>query len=117
MERLVIQMPLFSKELDQLISDNKLLVEDYQDFEWRLVKNPLEGDVITGLSGIRKTRLKAANKGKRGGFRVDYLDIPEKKKLYLFVIYSKNIKEDLSSAEKKELSKLVEYLKKEARHG
>ncbi len=77
MERTVIQIQSFSNGLDDLILKKKLLPQDYEDFEWRLVKNPQEGEVIPGLSGIRKIRLKSANKGKRGGFRVDYLDIPE----------------------------------------
>ena len=117
MERTVIQLPDFSEDLDALISENKLLIKDYEDFEWRLVKNPQEGDVIPGLSGIRKTRLKAAHRGKRGGFRIDYLDVPEKGKLYMLVIYSKNVKDDLSSDEKKIIARLVKQLKEEAKYG
>lgn len=115
MKRLIIQQKPFSRELDDLTDAGKLLQSDYEDFEWNLLKNPQVGDVISGLGGIRKTRLKAANKGKRGGFRVDYLDIPEVEVLHLIVIYAKNIKNDLSPEEKKILVGLAKMLKEEAK--
>lgn len=95
----------------------KDLMPDFETFEWKLIKNPQEGDVIPGLLGLRKTRLKAMNKGKSGGFRVDYLDIPEKRKLYFIVLYPKNVKEDLSPEEKKLIARVVKQLKEEANHG
>jgi hypothetical protein len=50
MERVIIQLPPFSRALDALIAQNKLSKFDFEDFEWQLVKNPLVGDVIPGLS-------------------------------------------------------------------
>ena len=114
MKRLIIQQTLFSRELDDLISSGKLLVSDYEDFEWDLLQNPKSGDVIKKLGGIRKIRLKSSGKGKRGGFRVDYLDIPEVEVLHLIIIYGKNVKDDLSSDEEKILAKLAKRLKEEA---
>lgn len=116
MNRAFIQLPPFSRYLDEMIKQGKILQTDFEVFEQQLLENPQIGDVIPGLSGIRKTRLKGANSGKRGGFRVDYLDIPEYSKLYLIVLYSKNIKEDLSETEKKIVCRLVQQLKKEATH-
>lgn len=115
MKRLIIQQKPFSRELDELISSGKLLKSDYEDFEWDLSQNPQEGDVIPGLGGIRKTRLKSSSRGKSGGFRVDYLDIPELGIIHLIVIYPKNVKEDLSSEEKKILSKLAKMLKEKGK--
>lgn len=115
MERTIIQVASFSVALDDLIAKHRLLIEDYEDLERRLVKNPQEGDVIPGLFGIRKVRLKSANKGKRAGFRVDYLDIPEVEKLYFLVIFSKNDKGDLLPNEKKLIGDFVKQLKKEAK--
>lgn len=117
MKRLIIQLKNFSRDLDDLIKTKKLLQKDYDDFENELMHNTEKGDVIPGLGGIRKTRLKSASKGKRGGFRVDYLDIPEAEVLHLIVIYAKNEKEDLSSEEKKILAFLAKKLKEEAKHG
>lgn len=115
MKRLIIQQKPFSRELDSLIITGKLLTVDYENFEWDLIQNPQIGDVIPGLGGIRKTRLKSASKGKRGGFRVDYLDIPEVEVLHLIVIYAKNVKDDLSADEKKILANIAKMLKKEAK--
>lgn len=117
MKRLVIQQKLFSREFDALIKAKKLLQEDYDNFERELLQNLKMGDVISGLGGIRKTRLKSSSKGKRGGFRVDYLDIPEVEILHLIVIYAKNVIEDLTSDEKKILASLAKKLKEEAKNG
>jgi hypothetical protein len=117
MKRIFVQQKPFSRELDSLINAKKLLKSDYEDLESELLKNPKMGTVIPGLEGIRKTRLKSATKGKSGGFRVDYIDIPEAETLHLIVIYAKNVKEDLSSDEKKILADLGRKLKKEAING
>lgn len=117
MKRLLIQQKPFSRNLDELISVNKLSQEDYENFERDLLRDPKIGDVIPGLEGIRKIRLKSSQKGKRSGFRVDYLDIPELEILHLIVIYAKNAKEDLSSDEKKIIATLAKKLKEEAKNG
>lgn len=114
MHRIVVQTSVFSEILDGLIKKKRLLLGDYEQLEKALVENPRQGDVIPGLSGLRKVRLKSTYSGKRGGFRVDYLDIPSVETLYLIVIYPKNVKEDLSSEEKREIRELVERLKNEA---
>lgn len=117
MERIFIQLPPFSRHLDELIKLGKISENDFEEFEQVLMKNPQTGDVIPGLSGLRKVRLKGAHIGKRGGFRVDYLDIPEYKKIYLIVMYPKNVKDDLTQDEKKIINRLVKQLKEEATHG
>jgi len=115
MQRLVIQTKIFSEILDDLIRKKQLLLKDYEELEKSLVEYPKQGDVIPGLSGLRKIRLKSSYSGKRGGFRVDYLDIPKAEVLYLIVAYPKNLKEDLSSEEKREIKALVELLKNEVK--
>lgn len=64
------------------------------------------------MDGLRKARIKSASSGKSGGFRLDYLDFPEAGITYYVVIYPKNVKEDLSSEEKKVILKLIERIKK-----
>ncbi len=113
MKRLIIQTRKFSETLDQLVHQKKLIIEDFQEFEKELVSDPKIGDVIQGTGGIRKIRLKSSGKGKSGGFRVCYIDIPEKEKLFLILLYGKNEQEDLSSDEKKILKNLTDRLKKE----
>jgi len=114
MQRLVVQTRIFSKILDDLLKRKLLLLKDYEQLEKNLVEDPKLGDVIPGLSGLRKMRLKSSYSGKRSGFRVDYLDIPKIKVLYFIIVYPKNVKEDLSSEERSEIKALVEHLKREA---
>lgn len=116
MERTFIQLPPFSQSFDELIAKGRILEADFEEFEKILLNNPQLGDVIPGLSGLRKIRLKGAHTGKKGGFRVDYLDMPEYGKLYLIVLYPKNVKEDLNPDEKKIIRRLVKQLKEEASH-
>lgn len=111
MKRQIVQTIAFEKEIDSLIAKRKLLLEDFEDFKKSLTENPEQGDVISGTGGIRKTRLKSASKGKRGGFRVCYLNVEDKLILFLLFIYPKNEQENLSSQEKAELKQIAETIK------
>ncbi|MES2273606.1 MAG: type II toxin-antitoxin system RelE/ParE family toxin [Chlamydiota bacterium] len=114
MKRLIIQSLLFTESLDLLIDQHKILQEDYEELERRLIQDPEDGDLIQGTGGLRKTRVKSPSGGKSGGFRVCYYDISVRGRLYLLFIYGKNVQENLTPEEKKFLKKLVETLKKEA---
>ncbi|MBU5668506.1 type II toxin-antitoxin system RelE/ParE family toxin [Peptoniphilus sp. MSJ-1] len=56
-------------------------------------------------------RFSANNKGKSGGVRVCYLDIPLNDTSIFILVYAKNKKENLSKSEEQEISKLVAELK------
>ena len=112
MKRTFIYSALFTRIFDQLIESKKLLSEDFEAFEQFLVNNPQSGDVIPGLGGLRKSRIKSASKGKRSGFRVDYLDFPDEGVTYYIVIYPKNVKSDLTSDEKKVILQMIQEIKK-----
>lgn len=113
MKRLIIQIRKFSEILDSLIAQNKASKEDYEELEKRLVENPEEGEVMQGTGGLRKTRLKSTSRGKSGGFRVCYCDIPEKRKLFFIAIFPKNVQENLTDEEKNIFKALVIRLRKE----
>ena len=106
-----INSEIFTKFFDKFIKEGKLLQKDFEDFEGELLKDPKKGDVIPGMGGLRKSRIKTASGGKSGGFRLDYLDFPEAGITYYVVIYPKNVKDDLSSEEKKVILKLIEKIK------
>ena len=112
MERRIVQTTSFEKEVIKLIAKHKLSKEDFDDFKRNLAENPEEGDVIPGTGGIRKTRLKSISKGKRGGFRVCYLNVEGELILFLLAIYPKNEQENLSESQKKELKQIAEVIKK-----
>lgn len=75
--------------------------EDLRDLENILLRNPKIGDAIPGTGGIRKTRIPVENIGKRGGGRVIYVDIEVKESIYLFNVYVKNEKTDLTKKKRK----------------
>ncbi len=114
MRRLFIESLIFSREIKQLIKENKISEDDYKIFQEKLLKDPKAGSIIPGFGGLRKIRLGYHGKGTRGGLRIDYLDIPEAECLHLLVIYSKSAKKDLTPDQKKEIRELVNILKKEA---
>lgn len=72
---------------------------------------------MQGTGGLRKLRMADAGrgKGKRGGLRVIYLDLPDAERTYLLALYDKGEKADISADEKKGLRELVKILKSEAR--
>src|SRR5436305_11516347 len=112
MKRTCINSPTFTRIYDQLVAESKLSEQDFIEFEEALLTNPQMGTVIPGLEGLRKTRVKSTTKGKRGGFRVDYIDFPDYEVLYYVVIYPKGEKDDLSPEEKKIVLKMIREIKK-----
>lgn len=112
-----VQSAIFTRIFDKFISERKLKNEDFEKFEQALLNNLQMGDIIPGMEGLRKTRVKSVSKGKSGGFRVDYLDFPDEGITYYIVIYPKNVKDDLSSEEKKMIIKLIREIKKGVKDG
>ena len=74
-----------------------------------LLDSPARGRLVRGLGGIRKGR--CANprrgKGKRGGYRYLYLFLAHKDHVHLLFLLDKDEQEDLSSAERAVLRRLV----------
>lgn len=91
--------------------------EEYAAFQSRLRLNPEAGDVIPGAGGIRKIRWEDARrgKGKRGGLRIAYLNVPEREEIYLWWVYSKDEADDLSADVKKALRAAADAIRTEAR--
>jgi|SRR6516164_688952 hypothetical protein len=112
MKRQVVETRSFSKSLDSLLHKRKVLLDDYNSFKKELAENPKMGDTVAGAGGIRKTRLKSASKGKRGGFRVCYYYLESNELIYLLCLYAKNEQEDLSADEKKSLKNIANVLKR-----
>ena len=87
--------------------------DDLKLLEEILLADPRLGDVIEGTGGARKLRIQLENRGKSGGARVIYVDIFEKEKLYLLLAYPKNVQDNLTPDQKKQVRKLIEAIKKE----
>lgn len=110
MNRLFKETPIFTSKLEE--HGVKSLLKDIQDL---ILEDPEVGAIISGTGGLRKMRVQdqKRNKGKRGGIRIIYLDLPHKEITYLIYLYGKDETEDLTSAEKKAFKELVERLKGE----
>jgi hypothetical protein len=80
-----------------------------------IAKNPLKGAVIPQSGGLRKIRVAARGKGKRGGARVIYLFLQSESVIYLLYAYTKGKTENLSSSQIKALRQLAEAVKEEYR--
>jgi hypothetical protein len=81
-----------------------------------LLDDPLRGDLVPGLGGIRKARAAdpGRRKGKRGGFRYLYLYLPLRGHIHLLFLLSKDEQADLSEPQRRALRDLVEVIKREA---
>jgi hypothetical protein len=88
--------------------------EDLQSLENTLIENPSAGAVIPGTGGLRKLRFAPPSRhiGKRGGTRVIYAFIVEGEAIYLFTLYGKNERTDLSPDEKRLFRNVLERLRK-----
>jgi hypothetical protein len=92
---------------------SRLSDEDFRRMQSWLMANPEAGNVIPGCGGLRKMRFadERHRKGKRGGYRVIYLDLPRANRIYLIDIYGKGEKEDLDPDTKKHFRNLAATLK------
>ncbi|MFN0277772.1 MAG: toxin [Pyrinomonadaceae bacterium] len=84
-----------------------------------LLKNPKRGAVVPGTNGARKARIadSGRQKGKRGGFRYIYIYFEAYAQVYLILFYGKNVKDDLTKAEKKIISDSIKRTKETLKRG
>jgi hypothetical protein len=75
-----------------------------------LAHNPTAGDLIPATGGVRKLRWRLEGRGKRGGARVIYFYHDPGLPLFLLTAYAKNVRDDLSQAERNGFRKLTKLL-------
>jgi len=98
----IIETSVFTKQVSKILTD-----EEYQELQLELVNRPKSGAIIQGTGGLRKIRWAAKGKGKRGGSRVIYYWAGSQEQLLMLLIYTKNVKDDLSHDQKQALRKIV----------
>ncbi|KTF19463.1 type II toxin-antitoxin system RelE/ParE family toxin [Pseudoalteromonas sp. 10-33] len=108
MKSLFVESNIFEKYRELYLSD-----DEYRLFQADLMVNPKQGDVIQGTGGLRKIRVASKGKGKRGGSRVIYYYLDDKRRFYLLTIYSKNEVTDLTVDQKKQLKEFLEVWRNE----
>ncbi|MDQ6959961.1 MAG: DNA-binding protein [Mariprofundaceae bacterium] len=84
--------------------------EERAEFISFIASHPEAGDVIPGSGGVRKLRWRAKGKGKRGGVRVIYFNMTAEGKIWLLLIYGKNVRENIPAH-------VLKKVKEELAHG
>ena len=85
-----IETKLFTKLVAKYLSD-----DEYSRLQQALMDDPEAGDRIPGSGGVRKLRLGAEGRGKRGGLRVIYYVKTQLGQIWLLTLYAKNVSENI----------------------
>jgi hypothetical protein len=114
-KRTFVEMPGYSAHRRRLEDAGELVDGDLQAMESEIMRNPEAGDRVQGTGGLRKIRFvqSAVGRGKRGGGRALYLDLPKRGKVYLIALFGKREQSDLSPAGRKLAAELVKQIKEE----
>lgn len=102
----VAETPIFTRQTEKIFSEDEK--RELIDF---LAENPLAGDEIPGMGGVRKVRFAASGRGKRGGARIIYYYLDETIPLYALLAYAKNAQTDMTPDEKRAVSAIAAALK------
>ncbi len=78
-----------------------------------IAENYEAGDLIRGTGGLRKIRWSRPGIGKRSGVRVVYYYYDQRAPVFLVAAFAKNVQENLTADDKKQLTALTESLKNE----
>ena len=99
----IIETPIFTWQLLAILSD-----DEYRELQKGLLGHPEAGKVIPGSGGLRKLRWAFDGRGKRGGVRLIYYWFTAQGSLLLLFIYPKNVQDDLTPDQLRQLKRIVE---------
>ena len=87
--------------------------DDLRRLQLTLLANPNIGDVMKGCGGLRKMRFSRDNRGRSGGVRVCYFNMPSYELIFLVVVFAKNDQENLTHEQRNNIYKAVNAIKRE----
>jgi mRNA-degrading endonuclease RelE of RelBE toxin-antitoxin system len=96
------ETPVFTKEIRAALPDDQ-----YKTLQTALSLRPEQGAIIPGSAGLRKLGWGGKGHGKSGGLRFIYYWDKKTETIYLLYVYPKNRQEDLTTEQRKLLSRLV----------
>jgi hypothetical protein len=103
--RTVVETPPYLADAERIFSaEERAAIVDIVSYD------PRCGVVISGTGGVRKLRVAASGRGKRGGARVIYLFGGDSLPVFLLAVFAKNEKSDLSRAERNDLVRATSEL-------
>lgn len=100
---LIVETPVFTRQVLSEQTD-----EEYRQLQQALVANPELGVLIPRTGGLRKVRWRAEGRGKRGGLRIIYYWAYDPKVILMLYLFPKNVREDLTEAQRRVLCRVVE---------
>ena len=99
----IIETSIFTKQITALMDD-----ADYRALQEALINRPEMGALIKQGGGLRKVRWSLEGRGKSGGVRIIYYWMTKNEQIYMLYAFPKNVQENLTDAQVKLLSQLVE---------
>lgn len=83
---------------------------DLACLQMSIMCDPRSGEIVRGTGGLRKMRFSPPgwDKGKSGALRICYCYYEEFGNVLLLLVYPKNVKDDLSSAERKAAKQIID---------
>ena len=105
MKAVFVELPAFERHRAGYLDDDA-----FRKLENLLMKHPEAGDPIPDTGGLRKLRFADARrgKGKRGGLRVIYYWWEAGVQFWLFTVYDKDQKDDLTQDQRAVLRALLD---------
>ena len=104
--QVVVEMPEFIRKAGDCMDE-----KSRNEFIHYIAANPKAGAIMTGTGGARKIRWSGdSNAGKRGGVRVVYYHHDSSIPIFLFTVYPKNEKDNLSMADRNVLKSIIKQL-------
>lgn len=103
-----VHVPAFDETAEGLLDD-----DDIRHVQLILNEDPHAGVVVPGTGGLRKLRIPASGRGKRGGGRLIYFYVEVRFRIYLMAVFPKNEYGDISPAGYRALKELAKRLRKE----
>ena len=100
MQRVFVESLIFTS-LIEAAKDKELLSRVQQAVLTDIQLPVTSRDLIKGTGGFAKVRVtdEKSGKGKSGGYRVIYFDLSAFERTFLFLIYPKSVKDNLTKAE------------------
>jgi hypothetical protein len=89
----IVETPTFQRLWPDYWSE-----EERGEFATWLALTPDAGDVVPGSGGVRKVRWSRKGTGKRGGVRVVYFNRLANGEIWLLLIYSKSVQDNIPAA-------------------